>query len=146
MPAGAPYGNRNAEKWKFKKSVQLFHDAIELTTKKITYHLKQGEKAIEVTGYEFDFIGEIASELGTFKEIFSHLTKRKGFEKLKRLNNQLNTAIEKNCYYNTKRGIIKEATGLVNLKSNWHWKDRHDYTTDDEQIKMPGKIIFSEDK
>ena len=34
--AGAPYGNKNAEKWTFKKSVQLFHDAINLTKEKET--------------------------------------------------------------------------------------------------------------
>jgi hypothetical protein len=122
MPAGAPYGNKNAEKWNLKKAICLFNEAIELSNKEITFYLKIGEKAVEVTGYEFDYIGEIAGKLGTFHEIFEHLTKR--FLMLQRLRNQLNNNIERNCYSNTKKGIIKEATGIVNLKSNWRWTDR----------------------
>lgn len=118
MPAGAPYGNRNAEKWSYKKSIQLFKDAIELTNKKEKFQI--GSKKIE--GYTFDYIGEIARELGTFHEIFAHLTER--FPALNRLKNELYNNIQSNCYSNTKKGIIKEATGIVNLKSNWKWTDR----------------------
>lgn len=125
---GAPYGNKNAEKWSLKKSVKLFNDAIELTQK------KDGTGA-----YEFDFIGEIARELGTFHEIFANLVKR--FPSLKRLKNQLDNNVETNCYSNTKRGKIKEATGIVNLKSNWKWKDRVDNTSNDEKLEPP-KIKF----
>lgn len=110
MPAGAPYGNKNAEKWSFKKAIKLFKDAIELCDEK------------DDDAYKFDFIGEIARELGTFHEIFEHLSKR--FPSLKRLKNQLDTKIQSNCYSNTKRGKIREATGIVNLKSNWGWTDR----------------------
>ena len=119
---GAPYGNKNAEKWSYRKSVQLFNDAIELSNQKETYYIKQGEKAVEVNGYKYDFIGEIARELGTFHEIFEHLTKR--FPSLQRLRNELNNNIQSNCYSNAKKGTIKEATGIVNLKSNWNWTDR----------------------
>lgn len=118
---GAPYGNKNAEKWTFRKSVQLFHEAIELTEKK------------DDKFYQYDFIGEIAAELGTFKEIFEHLTKR--FQILERLKKQLHTNIERNCYSNVKKGGIKEATGIINLKSNWKWKDRVDNTTDDRPVE-----------
>ena len=120
--AGAPYGNRNAEKWSYRKAVQLFKDAIELSNKKETYNIKQGDKAIEVTGYVYDFIGEIARELGTFHEIFTHLAKR--YPTLQRLKSELDNNLQSNCYSNTKKGTIKEATGIVNLKSNWNWKDR----------------------
>lgn len=130
MPAGAPYGNRNAEKWTFKKAVKLFHDAIELSNQKETFKIHGNE----IEGYKYDFIGEVARHLGTFKEIFSHLIKREGFSSLKRLHNQLITAIEQNCYHNTKKGIIREATGIVNLKSNHRWTDRLDNTTKDEKI------------
>ncbi len=133
MPAGAPYGNRNAEKWTFRKSVQLFHDAIELSNKKEIYHLKQGEKAIEVKGYEFDFIGEIAGELGTFHQMITrHLPER--FKSLNRLKSELMNNLERNCYANTKKGNIREATGIVNLKSNHRWTDRLDNTSADEKI------------
>ena len=114
----APYGNKNAEKWPLKKAVRLFHDAIELSNQKEQFKI-QGNK---IEGYSFDFIGELARELGTFHEIFEHLAKR--FTQLERLKNQLYTNIQSNCYSNTKKGIIREATGIVNLKSNWNWTDR----------------------
>lgn len=144
MPAGPPYGNKNAEKWTFKKAVKLFHEAINLCDEKEPFTI-HGNK---VEGYKYDFIGELARQLGTFKEIFTHLSKREGFSSLKRLHNQLITAIEQNCYYNTKRGIIREATGIVNLKSNHRWTDRLDNTTLDEKItdnKQINLVIGSED-
>lgn len=128
MAAGAPYGNRNAEKWTFRKAVALFHDAIELSNQK------------NDDGYKFDFIGEIARELGTFKEIFNHLTTR--FNNLERLKNQLHTNIEQNCYYNGKKGNIKEASALMNLKSNWKWTDRQAIETPD--LKSIKGITFNE--
>lgn len=122
MGAGAPYGNKNAEKWTFKKAVKLFKDAIDLSNEMETTYLKLNDKPVEVHGYKYDFIGEIARELGTFHQIFDHLTER--FSSLKRLKSQLHSNIESNCYYNAKKGNIKEATGIVNLKSNWKWTDR----------------------
>ena len=38
--------------------------------------------------------------------------------------------MERNCYSNTKKGIIKEATGIVNLKSNHKWTDRQTFEGD----------------
>lgn len=118
MPAGAPIGNTNAEKWDFEKAQQLFIDAIDLTETTDEYSVS----GAKVTGYKFDFIGEIAAELDTFHQIFKHLYER--FPQLGTLRNTLNSRIERNCYSNTKKGIIREATGIVNLKSNWNWSDR----------------------
>lgn len=142
----APKGNKNAEKWTFEDAQQLFVDAIELTHQKETYFLKQGEKAIEVKGYSFDFIGEIARELKTFKDIFNHLVKR--FPELQHLKNQLDSNIESNCYWNTKKGNIREATGIVNLKSNWKWTDRNDHSSHDGTMTPKTSIIttLSEDE
>jgi len=123
MKVGAPYGNRNAEKWTFKKAVRLFNDAIKLSNEKETSYLKMGERVIEIEKYKYDFIGEIARELGTdHNMIIRHLPNR--FPSLERLKNQLLNNLESNCYANTKRGAIKEATGIVNLKSNHKWTDR----------------------
>jgi len=139
MPAGPPYGNKNAEKWNFKKSVQLFHDAIALS------EIKEHSNVLKTEWFKFDFIGEIAGELGTFHLIFGHLVKR--FPSLQRLKNQLDSNIERNCYFNTKKGIIREATGIVNLKSNWHWTDRIDQRTKIETIKpIKIEIINTDDK
>lgn len=122
MTAGAPYGNRNAEKWNIKKAIQLFYDAIELSNKKDKIQLKQGDKLQEFEGYKFDFIGEVARELGTHKSIFTNLVDK--FPPLKRYHNQLIENLEANCFCNTKKGMIREATGIVNLKSNHRWTDR----------------------
>jgi hypothetical protein len=143
MGAGAPYGNRNAEKWSFKKAVKLFNEAIKLSNEIETFYLKANEKAIEVTGYKYDFIGEIAGELGTYHQMITqHLPER--FKALERLKKQLINNLERNCYINTKKGMIKEATGIVNLKSNHKWTDRSqtDLTSQGNEIKMP-TIIFT---
>jgi len=133
MPAGAPYGNKNAEKWTIKRAIMLFNDAIELTNKEKTQTVTKGAEIKTITGYEFDFIGEIARELGTFHEIFKHLIKR--FPSLQRKYNLLINNLEQNCYSNTKKGFIKEATGIVNLKSNHKWTDRQDHTSGDKEMK-----------
>ena len=111
----APYGNRNAEKWTFRKAIKLFNDAIELTNRK--------EETDHGKRYEYDFIGEVAGELGTYHQMITqHLPER--FKTLERLKKQLISNLERNCYVNTKKGMIKEATGIVNLKSNHKWVDR----------------------
>lgn len=136
----APKGNKNAEKWNLKDSIKLFDKAIELTNKQELFYVKQGAESVKIKGYSFDFIGEIARELNTFHHIFGHLLDRFPNE-LEDLNNTLRNNIEQNCYYNTKKGIIREATGIVNLKSNWKWTDRLDNTSKDE--KMGGSIDLS---
>ena len=140
MPAGAPYGNKNAEKWSFKKAIQLYNEAIKLTCKKSNIKNKDNRTVI---AYDYDFIGEIARELGTFKDIFNHLADR--FKDLQRLKNELYTNIETNCYWNTKNGVIREATGIVNLKSNWKWKDRQDLTSDDEKVQ-PNQVSLTDEQ
>lgn len=119
MAAGAPRGNKNAEKWDLEKARQLFIDSLELCKQKEQY-IVQGKL---VEGYAYDFIGELACELDTFKEIYTHLADRFP-EELSELYNKLKTRTERNCYSNTKKGIIKEGTGIVNLKANHNWSDR----------------------
>lgn len=120
MPAGAPYGNRNAEKWSLRKATQLFKDAIKLSKEKEMVKVQ----GVSIECYKYDYIGEIARELETFHQIFSHLINR--FPSLQRLKNELDNNIQSNCYYNAKKGAIREATGIVNLKSNWNWRDRQE--------------------
>jgi hypothetical protein len=143
---GAPYGNKNAEKWTFRKAVQLYQDAIELSEEVETYYMKVNEKAVEVTGYKYDFIGEIARELGTFHQLMTrHLPER--FPSLNRLKNTLISNLEANCYANAKKGTIKEATGIVNLKSNHKWQDRQsvDHTTKGESMQPKTIIVTNEE-
>ena len=137
----APKGNNNAEKYDLDAAVKMFNDAIDMTNQKEEVKIN-GEK---IQGYKYDFIGEIAGELNTFKEIFNHLLSR--FKKeLKYLNNQLHTNIERNCYYNGKKGAIKEASAIMNLKSNHKWTDRRDQTSSDGSMTPKTSIITTMSK
>lgn len=114
---GAPRNNKNAEKWTFISSTKLMLRSIEISNDK------------EGDAYKYDFIGEVACELGIYHDLYIHLIKR--FPSLSSLFKQLKYNMERNCYTNTKKGNIKEATGIVNLKSNHHWKDRHNVEVTD---------------
>ena len=62
-----------------------------------------------------------------------------------RLKNKLLNNLESNCYTNGKRGIIKEASSIMNLKSNHRWTDRLDNTSLDEKISQEPTInVFNE--
>lgn len=102
---GAPDGNTNAEKWTFEEAEELFNDALELSRDK-----------------EYDFIGEISRELKTYRDIFAFLSKK--FPDLLKIHNEILSNLEANCFSNAKKGKIKEATAIVNLKSNYDWTDR----------------------
>lgn len=102
---GAPDGNTNAEKWTFEEAEKLFNDALELSRDK-----------------EYDFIGEISRELKTYRDIFAFLSKK--FPDLLKVHNEILSNLEANCFSNAKKGKIKEATAIVNLKSNYDWTDR----------------------
>ena len=126
--------NNNALKWTEEKAIELFNKAIDLTNKKETTTVKGREGTSKIEGYKYDFIGEIARELNTFHKVFNYLLDMYP-KSLKPLHNILMNNIEQNCYSNTKKGIIREATGIVNLKSNWKWTDRVDTTTKDKEIQ-----------
>lgn len=129
MPAGPPYGNKNAEKWTLEESAKLLESCIKLAAKKCEY-ATYGKK---ISGYEFDFIGELACELDTYHDNITRDIPNR-HQSLKPLVTNIIRLMERNCYSNTKKGIIKEATGIVNLKSNHKWTDRLDTTTKDEPI------------
>lgn len=101
----APKGNKNAEVWDIGKSSELFYDALRLS-KEETY----------------DFIGEIAKELNTYRDIFTYLSDK--YIELKPIYRHILSNLEANCFSHMKKGTIKEATGIVNLKSNYGWTDR----------------------
>lgn len=125
MGAGAPYGNKNAEKWTFENSLEIFEKAIELANETETIYHDKEPSLIIGKKYKFDFIGEVARELGYYKSLFTELKDK--FEDLKHLHTQLVETLEANCFCNSKNGIIKEATAIVNLKSNHNWTDRQQF-------------------
>ena len=132
---GAPKGNKNGLKWTFAKSEELLLNAIAMSNEKETYNTtdKQGNITNTIQGYKYDFIGEIARELDTYHELITRDIPNQHPE-LKSLVKKLKYNLESNCYSNTKKGIIREATGIVNLKSNHKWTDRLDKTTDGHSV------------
>lgn len=137
----APFNNKNAEKWTLRKAIKLYHDALKLSSKEETMKVTKGSEVRTITGYKFDFIGEIATELGTYHELISRDLPNR-FPCLVRLKNQLVRTLERNCYSNTKKGFIKEATGLVNLKSNHKWTDRIDNTSGGRPVNKEVTVVF----
>jgi hypothetical protein len=136
---GAPVGNKNAEtKWTFEESEKLLDQMIEASNELDFYLIGSGQYASNVEGYKYDFIGELSL---AFK-VYHQLVTRDIFNKFPELRTKINTIIslmERNCYYNTKKGIINTAVGIVNLKSNHKWTDRTstDHTTQGEKITPP---------
>jgi len=120
----APIKNTNAEKWTLEEANNFFDLAIELVT----------EYDLEKDTYKYDFIGEVARQLESYKEVFTYL-KDKYPNELKEAHKRLISTLEANCFYNSKKGKINTAIGIVNLKSNHGWTDRNDITTKDKEIQ-----------
>lgn len=117
---GAPFGNLNAQKWSLAQTKKIFLEAIKLTDKTDTYYVGK-DRDIEVIGYSYEFLGEIAREQKLYKDFYINLIER--FPELKNLYNILKSRLESNCYANSKKGFIDKTIGIVNLKANYGWKD-----------------------
>lgn len=130
MPAGAPKGNKNALVWTKEKCLSVIDQLKKLVNEKEIYIIS-GQK---VQGYKYDFIGELTLELGYNREILKKEILHHAPELTSEVN-RLYSYMERNCYTNTKKGIIREATGIVNLKSNHKWTDRIDNTSNDKELK-----------
>ncbi len=115
MPAGAPKNNKNAEKWTEEEAIKFFDKALKVCKEK-----------------GFDFIGEVASELDTYRDIFTYLKDK--FTTVKPLYKRLEQQCETNCFAHAKKGEIVPSLGIINLKSNHGWTDRVDQTTKGEQV------------
>jgi len=112
-------GNTNAEVWTELEATEFFNKALVLS---------------EST--EYDFIGEIAKELKTYKSVFTYLSDK--YPSLKQLHETIIGNCETNCFCNAKKGKIKEATAIVNLKSNHGWTDR-------QQLGVSGGVTLNFD-
>ena len=135
---GAPIGNTNAEKWSLEESTKLLDRLLKAANDKDYYQIGTGINASMIEGYKFDFIGELSLEF----EVYHHLITRdipKRFPELSPTVDLLISLMERNCYSNTKKGIINTAVGIVNLKSNHKWTDRvsNDLTTGGDKINIP---------
>lgn len=110
-------GNTNAERWGLGKATTFYKKALALS-----FDIK------------YDFLGEIAKEMGSYIDIFDYLADK--FPKLQHIKNQIKRNCETNCFSNTKKGKIREATGIVNLKSNHGWVDRQRISGEIDLNKM----------
>jgi hypothetical protein len=119
-------GNKNAEHWTLEDAKVLFNSALELT--KLD---------------DYDFIGEIARDLNTYRAIFDYLVDK--FPELQEVHKRILSNLEANCFFHTKKETINVATGIVNLKSNYKWTDRQQVDTNvtlsDELPKIIKVII-----
>jgi hypothetical protein len=120
---GAPKDNNNAEVWTVDEARDLFIKAKSISKDITTYNTSNGL----VDGYKYHYIGEVAAEFDSYSDVFKYLKSK--FSELMPLYNSLKTRLEANCFSDSKKGIIKEATAIMNLKSNYGWTDRVDNTT-----------------
>ncbi len=133
---GASNGNTNAEKWNLEEAESLLDEMIEATEEEDLYIIGSGMNASKVLGYKHDFIGELTLAFGVYHELVTRdIPKR--HPSLKTKSNHIIRLMERNCYSNTKKGIIKTAVGIVNLKSNHKWTERVDNTTKGEKLPAP---------
>lgn len=116
--AGAPIENKNAEKWTIEEATKFFNEALELSKTK-----------------DYDFIGEVARDLGQYHQLFGYLTDK--FPELKTLEKKIYSNCEANCFLNGKKGDIVPSLAIMNLKSNHGWTDRVDNTTKGEKLPAP---------
>lgn len=127
-------GNKNAEKWTLEEAELFFINAIELSR----------EYEFEKDTYKYDFIGEVARQFNSYKEVFTYLKDK--FTELKSKHTELISNLEANCFYNSKKGKINTAIGIVNLKSNHGWTDRVDNTVKaDVKVQSIKPIEWVED-
>jgi hypothetical protein len=126
-------GNKNAEKWTLKEAQKLFNSALELSKETENRLIKDNV----LTCFKYHFLGEIAAALDQYGELFTIL--RHKYPTLETDYKRLKQILESNCFSDSKKGLIKEASAIMNLKSNYGWTDRVDNTTKGEEIK--GNII-----
>lgn len=109
-------GNQYDEHWTIERAKEFMEEAVKLSNSK-----------------EFDFIGEVAKEQGSYKEVYNYLVDK--FPELNNLLKQIKSNCECNCFYNGKMGKIVPSLSIMNLKSNHGWTDRIQ-----QDLKHDGKI------
>jgi hypothetical protein len=110
--------NTNAEKWSEELAIEFMTKAVELSKSK-----------------EYDFIGEIAKDLDSYKDVFFYLSDK--YPVIKRYVKRMRNNCEANCFNNIKKENINVGAGIMNLKSNHGWTDRvqQDHVTQGEKIQ-----------
>ena len=135
----APKGNTNAETWSLEDAKKAF-ELVMVTLKKTTTYKVHGKN---VDGYLCHYLGEACDEVDYSIDQLKYIKNKYG------LNSEYQRAkrkSERNCFTDTKKGIINTAAGIINLKSNHGWTDRVDNTTKDKEVSTTTIINLGEGK
>ena len=111
-------GNKNAEKWTEELATKFFEDALEMSN-----------------NTDYDYLGEIARDLGQYIDLFDDLMAR--FPQLKEVKKRIKDNCAANCYSNGKKGEIVPSMAIMNLKSNHGWTDRVENNTN---VNLEGSV------
>jgi hypothetical protein len=109
--------NKNAEYWTESEAENLFNKALDLSYNQ-----------------DYDFIGEIARDLRTYRDIFTYLSNK--FENLKDTYKLICSNLEANCFSHGKKESISVPMAKMNLKANYNW-------TDKPQESQPQNVTFT---
>lgn len=127
MEVPKTWGNQWQQKWTEEVATEFMEEALELSLNE-----------------DYDFIGEVAKELGVGKDHFNYLIKQ--YPVLEGIHKLIKSNLESNCYNNGKKGAIVPSLAIMNLKSNSKWTDRIDQTTDGKALPKPEPITFTKKK
>ena len=137
----APNNNTNALKWTLEKSLDLITRAFDMANDKDSYVIGSGQNTQIIEGNKYHYIGEIAADLGEYPDLLKYLKEQ--YPEVREIYNRIKARLESNCFSDSKKGIIKEATAIMNLKSNYSWTDRVDTTTKGNEINNRPIIKFT---
>lgn len=124
--------NQYIETWTIEEATELFDKAIKLSRKKIDYVVKDDF----VIGYEYHFLGEIATsdEIDQYSDVFKYLKDK--FPSIRPMYNKLKAKLESNCFSDAKKGVIKDSMAIMNLKANYKWSDRPQEEVKDNSVTI----------
>lgn len=98
--------------------------------------------AMEKNG--FDFIGELAQEMGQYRTLYYYLADK--FPSCKNVLKKIEQECEANCFRHGKKGEIVPSLAIMNLKSNHGWTDRVDQTSGGEKVQSIPPIQWVQSK
>jgi hypothetical protein len=102
-------GNQYNEHWTLEESESFLKEAVEISK-----------------NAGFDFIGEVAREQNTYRDVYDYIVEK--FPSLKHYKSIISRNCETNCFSDGKKGNIVPSLAIMNLKSNHGWTDRSENT------------------
>ena len=121
----APKGNTNAEKWTEEEALDFMRRSLMAMEKE-----------------PFDFIGELAQEMGKYRKLYNYLADK--FPECKVILNKIEQECEANCFRHGKKGEIVPSLAIMNLKSNHGWTDRVASQNDNTNVNLNSEELTPE--